>query len=132
MRYSLLIALIVILSASCTSEFSKGGRQSDHGDQSGDTISEESYTGMLADLNEMFDVVNAKAECILDSGVNKKDLRSHLKNDSEYSRICSKARIIDSILTSYVASGRATSSFLREYKETTARAAKKAQKTGLY
>lgn len=97
-----------------------------------DSLSEADYNRLLVELNKMFEEVNNKAACILDSGVNKRDLRVHLTYDSEYRSIRSKAIELDSLLTNYISSGHATAEFLREYKKTTARAAKKAQKTGLY
>ena len=96
------------------------------------SFSESDYNQLLVELEEMFEEVNRKAECILDSGVNNKYLRVHLNYDSGYRQICLKAIEIDSLLTGYISSGHASTEFLREYKNKTVRAVKKAQKTRLY
>ena len=99
--------------------------------ESGAALTEKDCDDMLSELNRMFDEVSSKAEILIDSGVKKVDVREHLKQDSAYQTISRDASVIDSALTEYITSGKASPEFLAYYKEVTARAAGRAQKIGL-
>lgn len=132
MKFVLIFSLSLIFLVSCSSRYQeKESRLVDYTVGSFDSLSDDDYSRLLDDLNDMFDVVYHKAECILDSGVCKTELRTHLEYDSIYCRIRSKAMIIDSVLIDYIKSGSANPKFLREYNESTAKAVQRAKKVGL-
>lgn len=133
MKSVLIFSLSFIFLASCTSGYKeKESRLVDYDLGAVDSLSESDYLQLLGDLDDMFELICHKAECIADSGVSKEELRTYLKYDSIYRQIRTNAIAIDSLLTDYIMSGRATPGFQKDYKESTAKAVKMARKAGLY
>lgn len=133
MKKAVYATLLLVLAAACTKQpVADNSRQIVARIESDSVLSVKDYDEMLTELSRMFDVVSRKADSIIESGVDKANVRERLKEDATYQAICADAIKIDSVLSVYATSGKANIDFLKRYKDATATAVSKSKKVGLY